>query len=500
MRLTRDDAAALVGLAPVLAAALLAAWGLNFGLPFLFRPDEDVMVGRAVHMAAEGSLDPLFQNYPPLVFDLFALAERLAALAGLGTLVDPRHGDPSHAYLVGRTLSAAAAAITVGLVFQLGRRAYGLPAGLVAATTLAAAPLAVRQAHFATADGIQVTLVAAAMTVAATARSRRWFAAAGALCGLAAAAKYTGGVAIVFVLVMAWRTGAGRAAIIAAVAGAAVAFGIPGLTMLLHPGAYAAGLAFIGGRGYTQHFQGSIGILYHPTVTLPYGLGPGAYGLGLLGTAVALWRRTPVDVALLAFGAAYLAVIGPGHEVFFRYALPLLPVLALLAGRLLAEVPRPALGPVLLVCGLLLLPSLANSIAGDTLLTRTDSRALAAAWLEQHANPYADIQQGYYTGPFYDQTEIDNQLRYTGGDVLAAAFLQGRFTSTYIINGGTPPQYVVSAEGPSALVSPDFGAQGQLAAFAGAGEGGVYDPIDMFFLPIWGFDHVERPGPDLVIR
>ena len=46
-------------------------WNLGFGLPYLFRPDEDVMVGRAVHMAAEGSLDPLFYIYPPLVFDLF---------------------------------------------------------------------------------------------------------------------------------------------------------------------------------------------------------------------------------------------------------------------------------------------------------------------------------------------------------------------------------------------------------------------------------------------
>ena len=80
-----EAAATTIGLFAVAVAALLAAWGLGFGLPFVFRPDEDVMVGRAVRMAAEGTLDPLFQNYSPLVFDLFALAEKLASLAGLGT-------------------------------------------------------------------------------------------------------------------------------------------------------------------------------------------------------------------------------------------------------------------------------------------------------------------------------------------------------------------------------------------------------------------------------
>jgi len=85
------------GLFPVVLAAGLAFWSLNFGLPFLFRPDEDVMVGRAVRMAAEGSLDPLFANSPPLVFYVFALAERLTGqLDGLGLTVTSVHRSESH--------------------------------------------------------------------------------------------------------------------------------------------------------------------------------------------------------------------------------------------------------------------------------------------------------------------------------------------------------------------------------------------------------------------
>ncbi|MDQ6637722.1 MAG: hypothetical protein M3Y62_08050, partial [Candidatus Dormibacteraeota bacterium] len=74
---------------PVAAAAGLAVWSLGFGLPFLFRSDEDVMVGRSVRMVVEHSLDPLFYNYPPLGFYVFAAAE--AALS----LVPGQHLGPA---------------------------------------------------------------------------------------------------------------------------------------------------------------------------------------------------------------------------------------------------------------------------------------------------------------------------------------------------------------------------------------------------------------------
>src|SRR5438128_10369053 len=71
-----------VAFVPVAVAAVLALWGLGFGLPYLFRPDEEVMVSRSVRIAAEHSLDPLFYNYPPLAFYLFAVAEGIASLLG----------------------------------------------------------------------------------------------------------------------------------------------------------------------------------------------------------------------------------------------------------------------------------------------------------------------------------------------------------------------------------------------------------------------------------
>ncbi|MDP9247700.1 MAG: hypothetical protein M3O95_06380, partial [Candidatus Dormibacteraeota bacterium] len=101
----------LAGLSAMVAAAILAGWGIGFGLPFLFRPDEEVVVGRAVRMAVEGSLDPLFSNWPPLVFYVVALALKLT-----GNVMAATAGEPSGAYLTARVISAAAFVATVGLV------------------------------------------------------------------------------------------------------------------------------------------------------------------------------------------------------------------------------------------------------------------------------------------------------------------------------------------------------------------------------------------------
>ena len=52
-------------------AAGLRLWGINFGLPALYRPDEDVTVGRAMGIF-HGVLNPHFADWPHLYFYLAA--------------------------------------------------------------------------------------------------------------------------------------------------------------------------------------------------------------------------------------------------------------------------------------------------------------------------------------------------------------------------------------------------------------------------------------------
>ena len=480
-------------LAAVAAGGALATWGLNFGLPYLFRPDEDVLVGRSVRMAAAGSLDPLFANWPPLAFYIVAGAEKLTGNLGGATLA-----DPTGAYLTARVLSAAAFVATIALVFLAARQAYGEAAAAIAAFALALAPLAVRQAHMATIDFIQTAFVAAALMTGVRARSARGFAVAGAMCGLAAATKYTGGLSIVFVLAMALQTGQRARMLSASAAGAAAAFGIPSSITLAHAGAYASGLAFLGGRGFAQAYGTAAGWIYHPTVSLPYGMGLGGYALALGGLVMAAVTRTRADVALLAFVATYMLAVGASHEVFWRYVLPTLPALAMLAGGLLRAIPGRLMPPAVAVALALLLPSLWASVSADRLLATTDTRIQAADWLMAHAPDGATIESAYYVSPFYDQAMVDGNRRWVD-DELAAGFMQGRYTTRFRLNVDDPDYVIAGSSLPGQDPPATVAGRPALATFSPGRSGGIYDPIDAFYLPIWGFAGLERPGPSIVI-
>src|SRR5258708_6938649 len=140
-------APALLGLrppvpaAPVTVPALLAVRTLTSGLPYLFGPAEEVMIGRSAHIVLQHTLDPLFYTSPPLAFYVFAAA---AALIGLvpGVHVGPAtQTDPSAVYLAGSAVSALAFVSSVALVYATATAIDGRASGFVASLGLAPAPL-----------------------------------------------------------------------------------------------------------------------------------------------------------------------------------------------------------------------------------------------------------------------------------------------------------------------------------------------------------------------
>jgi hypothetical protein len=92
------------------------------------------------------------------------------------------------------------------------------------------------------------------------------------------------------------------------------------------------------------------------------------------GIVAALHRRTRADLVLLSFGAAYALSLLPSHAHFDRYVLPLVPVLAVLAGR----------GRTLAVLALAAaVVPLWWSVADARSLTGRDPRIDAAAWIDR---------------------------------------------------------------------------------------------------------------------
>ena len=511
-----------------LLAAGLRLWGINFGLPALYRPDEDVTVGRAMGIF-HGILDPHFADWPHLYF--YLSAAWLAPFRLMGMVADPASG-----YLGVRILDALLGSLTVLLVFEFGRRAYGWLAGFFGASALAVAFLHVRDSHFATLD-IPLTLACVATLYIAyrtiQARGVLPLLLNGISLGVAASLKYNG--ALVFAGIAAaqtlraraeraqWSRVLARSALIAAIGVATLALTSPFL--VLDPGMTQHGIGYI-----FQH----LGTATAPAIgwvqlslALWSGIDPVLVLLAIVGVAYAAWRRHPADVIILTFLAVYILVIGAGRSVFFRYADPMIPLLLLLGGRALAvlvqrtsraQARRVALAAAFVLIGV---TPLVHDVRYDLLIQQTDTRTLAFDWLASHVPVGSRAAVPYMAGPAHDQAMIDSGEHSHGAtDPYVASFLDSRLETQYSIHELTRNDLQLTSldsfrkEGISYVVvgyeTPGTGcrvdspleralqAQGPpLASFApttGCPQS-VFDPIDTYYVPLAGYGGWVRPGP-----
>jgi hypothetical protein len=96
--------------------------------------------------------------------------------------------------------------------------------------------------------------------------------------------------------------------------------------------------------------------------------------VAVAGIVIALRRRERADLILLSFGAVYALSLLASHAHFDRYVLPLVPVLAVLAGR----------GRTLAIAALVAsVVPLWWSVADARSLTGRDPRLDAAAWIDR---------------------------------------------------------------------------------------------------------------------
>ncbi len=346
----------------VLAAALRLP-GLAYGLPFpLLNPDERSIVPRAWELAHGGGLDPGWYDYPSLLF---------LVLAPFQLPFD----DPS--YGAARVLAAAIGLGGVAAAWWLGRSAYGAAAGLVAGAACAVSTVHVVYSHMAVTDVLVTTAVTVSLALLVTGRLE-W---AGVAAGLAASAKYPGVLLALPILLVGWRQW--RRLGLAA-AGAALAFLLTSPFVVLHAGAAWEDVS----RVQRLARAGWLGFEDDPATPLAFldrlweALGPflllGLVGLGLaLKSLVARSHKAfrPADLALASFALLWFVQLLTLNAHFDRYVLPLVPVLGALAGRL------PRLAPVGL---LLLVVPFVWSVGEVRGLTRTDTRIVARAWIEQN--------------------------------------------------------------------------------------------------------------------
>ena len=513
----------------LLLGAALRIFPIWFGLSYPYsRPDETEAVAYALGML-EGDLNPHFFHWPSLTFYVFAAA--FWTISGIRNILSL---DPAVtrdvAVLTGRIIVALAGTLTIIPVYRLTRRGFGDAAALAAAFFLAVAVLHVRDSHFAMTDVLMTLFVMlclarllsaldAQLASGANAAALRGFAVAGLLGGLATSTKYNAAAVVVsmaaaqLILLVRFRRApwAPPAWAPLTVFGLAAVVGFVGATpySVLDAATFTADLRYdFTHLGAAHGVDVGPGWYAHLTRSLPYGCGLLVFAAGVAG-AIVSWRRSPRHTAvLIAFVAAFLAVLGSGRTVFFRYVMPLIPVVCVFAGvtaAALAEtvarrspIVRPGLATALLAM-VIGAPSLIASLWMDVLLARTDSRILAGRWLAGQLQP--------------EHSVYDAGLTYVKLDLHSASYHGWIFdprTRSFGDPDGRTPHWLIVTESPLKLYAQTDPAIKELAAaryrpvFVARGtrsleSGAMYDQQDAFFMPFSRFWEVERPGPTVTV-
>lgn len=519
----------------LLVAFALRFWGISFGLPHTeARPDERAIID-VTRSFLSGNFTPYFFDYPWLYMWVLSVLYFLYSLWGIatGTFQSVAEFVASWPtawmpfFLINRSLAAVLGSLTVIPVFWIGRRLWNDATGLVAAFFFALTFLHVRDSHFGTTDTMMTLFIVLSIgcLVEADISGRRFhFALAGLMAGLAGATKYTA-LVLPISMVMSQAIHA-----IEAPRGRLKAF--VDERMLVYGSAFLAAFA-IGVPFVVFDFArfrlsmeqlwesmmtgvGSIapdvnGWAHHFNYSLRYGLGWPLLLAGILGMIVLLVRTPRRALVLFSFPLVYFLIAGSIRNLFFRYAIPIVPFVALSAAVLVVDVARlittrsavarRAFVPAAIVlAALVAAPSAVSVVDFDRILARTDNRVVVSQWFERHVPPGSSVMQ---SGSIYGYAQFDRKHHYK-------VWIWDRGRRRFLVEGRTPegaPDWILVQESPlpsdTQAVVKEFLKEGyEMASVFKAVDldrWRLYDMQDAFYVPFAGFDGVSRPGPNFTL-
>jgi hypothetical protein len=512
----------------LVVAAAVRYWALAFCLPGqLCRPDEEAVASVTIGVFGR-NFNPHFFDWPTLF--MYETAASLVPFFKAGVLLGwfrgERHfvqtliADASPVFLTARLLSATAGVVSVFVLFRVARRLFGERTALVAALFLALAFLHVRDSHFGVPDTTATLFVLVAFLFIVRfweTSKRRDLVISAVAAGLAASTKYNAAIISLAALWVAFRTRDDRASLAAGLSRwalfVAIAIAAFGLTSPYCFVAYEEWIAAL--QGITAHLAAGHGVVLgrgwvvHLTSSLRFGLGLPLLVAGLTGLFLLVWKHPAKGMIVVAFPVAYWSVIGSGYTVFARYILPVVPFLCLSAafavvhaGRWVAESSRRSEWAAVTTWVLALLivaPSAWSVVQFDRLLARTDSRLLAATWVQRHFPGGATISEvgRRSTNLFFLAEGPNTPSRYRTTKFSEDAADESEPDIIIVPRSLFAPGAVVPARAAS-LIS-RYEPACVIEAHDLSATGAVYDWQDEFYLPLAGFGGIWRPGPNLTI-
>ncbi len=320
-------------LALVLFVGSFALFTRHNDFPYSYHPDEAGKVGQII----KGSRN---YHHPLLLLSATDVVSRIAFI--------PR--TPQAIVETGRAVSAALAAGTVGALALLAWRGYGIFAGWCAGVAVALQADLFETAHCLKEDpalvfGLALSLLAAHVWWEAPGRKTLRFLAIA--CGLAAAGKYVGIIALLFAVPLVFLRRDTRLDSRARLKTFALVFTLTFLVcnLPLFAGKISSPFRSIrnemegvasGHRGITREVpHGEYLGMLRKELPPAVGLLASVYALALLVTAR---RRTPAEWITLLLPLGYLAMISCSPKIAGRYLLPVSTLLPLLATLGAAEI------------------------------------------------------------------------------------------------------------------------------------------------------------------
>jgi 4-amino-4-deoxy-L-arabinose transferase-like glycosyltransferase len=423
-------------------AFILRAWGTRFGLPEAFyHPDEHAIVERATGILRTGDYSPHWFNYPSAYIYVQALTYipyfLISAARGFGNSIPAE--APYGFYYAGRLMTALVGALTVPLVYVLGRRMFGRRTGLVSAALVTFSLLHAVHSHYVTTDVPMAFLVTLSLLFSYLALQKaglRYTLLAGLFAGLATSTKYPAAVAILPVLVVQlvtvrwtdWGVLGQRVGLTVGAFLAGFFLGTP--YAILEVNTFVASLASVLGHYGTGQpgFEGSATWLWYLGQMLT---GPDVLvvALALGGILWAMIKHTRKDLLLLSFVIPYYVVVSAWPTRFERNLVVLVPLLAVLAARFMVEAVSWMAGrwsavrryetPVLaaLVVMAIALPLWAI-VAFDDAIAQRDLRTVAAEWVNANVPPGSRIVIEVFSIPLErDRFDVSQLVRIDSEDL-----------------------------------------------------------------------------------
>ncbi|MBN1995187.1 MAG: glycosyltransferase family 39 protein [Anaerolineae bacterium] len=419
----------------------LRLWGIQFGLPFAYHPDEQQYILPAIGVVS-GNFQPL-AYYNPTLYPYFIGVVYTLTYAGLKLFnafpaffdLNAAWSEPMLPWITGlvylaRYTSVAMGVLTTLMVYHLGRRAYSRETGLGAAIIFGLAFLPAREAHFAVSDapvalGAAVTLYFCLNIVKRAHPSDYLW--AGLTLGLSAATKYSAGLLalplgaahLLSQRYQHWPERLRRLWLV----------GLAGLIaiasyLLVSP--YTLWQREEFWADFSENLQsaqtGFLGLDLDPAggaffylKGLIWGFGWPLFVLFLVAGLFALWRHRRADLVLFALPLIGFFYLQRQEMYFVRWLTPLLPPMAVLAAetiwvgvkrwsfstllRFVQNDPWPKfLG--LLVMLLLTLPSTYVALCADHVFSQLDTRTEALHWISQNIPPGSNLAAAVLAPPW----------------------------------------------------------------------------------------------------